>query len=70
MSGGSPLRSSGVVEFDDYGNEMFDFPIEGDEEDEDDEHIIVTMLRSMNSKKLETRQLKEMKLEVDVEKIR
>ena len=55
MSGGSPLRSSGVVEFDDYGNEMFDFPAEGDEEDEDDEHIIVTMLRSMNSKKLETR---------------
>ena len=28
------------------------------------------MLRSMNSKKLETCQLKEMKLEIDIEKIR
>ena len=28
------------------------------------------MLKSMNSKKLETCQLKEMKLEVDIEKIR
>ena len=28
------------------------------------------MLKSMNSKKLETYQLKEMKLEVDIEKIR
>ena len=44
---------------------------EDDEYDEDDdEHIIVTMLRSMNSKKLETRQLKDMKLDIDIEKIR
>ena len=42
----------------------------GDEEEDEDEHIIVTMLKSMNSKKLETRQLKDMKLEVDIEKIR
>ena len=42
----------------------------GDEEDDEDEHIIVTMLKSMNSKKLETRQLKDMKLEIDIEKIR
>lgn len=28
------------------------------------------MLRSMNSKKLETGQLKEMKLEIDIEKVR
>ena len=28
------------------------------EEDEEDEHIIVTMLKSMNSKKLEAGQLK------------
>ena len=40
------------------------------EEEDEDEHIIVTMLKSMNSKKLETRQLKDMKLEVDIEKIR
>ena len=41
-----------------------------DEQEDEDEHIIVTMLKSMNSKKLETRQLKDMKLEVDIEKIR
>ena len=40
------------------------------EEDEEDEHVIVTMLKSMNSKKLEAGQLKEMNLEVDIEKIR
>ena len=42
-----------------------------DADDEDDEElIIVTMLRSMNSKKLETCQLKEMKLEIDIDKVR
>ena len=40
------------------------------DDDDEDEHIIVTMLRSMNSKKLEAGQLKDMKLEVDVEKLR
>ena len=40
------------------------------EDDEDEELIIVTMLRSMNSKKLETCQLKEMKLEIDIDKVR
>ena len=47
---------------------------EGDEVDEDDdvedEQIIVTMLKSMNSKKPETGQLTHMSLEVDIEKIR
>lgn len=42
---------------------------EGDEED-DEEHIIVTMLRSMNTKKLETCQLADFNCEIDVEKIR
>lgn len=40
------------------------------DDEDDDEHIIVTMLKSMNSKKLETCQLKDMKLEIDIEKIR
>jgi len=40
------------------------------DEDDDEELIIVTMLRSMNSKKLETCQLKEMKLEIDIDKVR
>ena len=44
--------------------------VDDDLEDEEDEHIIVTMLRSMNSKKLEAGQLKDMKLEVDIEKLR
>ena len=53
------------------GSEIFGDPTDDDEDVEDeDEHIIVTMLKSMNSKKLETRQLKDMKLEVDIEKIR
>lgn len=43
---------------------------DGDYDEDDDEHIIVTMLKSMNSKKLECRQLKDMKLEIDIEKIR
>ena len=57
---GSPGRSS-----DEYGTESDDLSDEDDEE-----HIIVTMLRSMNSKKLETRQLNDMKFEIDIEKIR
>ena len=40
------------------------------EDDEEDEHIIVTMLRSMNSKKPEAGQLSDMNHEVDIEKIR
>ena len=58
----SPYKGS--IEDDDYENDDLQ-----DDED-DDEHIIVTMLKSMNSKKLETHQLKDMKLEVDIEKIR
>ena len=43
---------------------------EEDDEEDEDEQIIVTMLQSMNSKKLETHQLAEMKLDVDIDKIR
>ena len=43
---------------------------EYDEEEDDDEQIIVTMLKSMNAKKLSTCELKDMKLEVDIEKLR
>ena len=32
--------------------------------------VIVTMLKSMNAKKLSTCELKDMKLEVDIEKLR
>jgi hypothetical protein len=44
--------------------------VDEDDSEDEDENIIVTMLKSMNSKKLETYQLKDMKLEVDIEKIR
>ena len=49
---------------------MPDIDIEDADDEDDEELIIVTMLRSMNSKKLETCQLKEMKLEIDIDKVR
>ena len=49
---------------------MPDVDIEDADDEDDEELIIVTMLRSMNSKKLETCQLKEMKLEIDIDKVR
>ncbi len=59
----SPYKAGGSCEDDDYDEDDI-----GD--DSEDEDIIVTMLKSMNQKKLETYQLKDMKLEVDIEKIR
>lgn len=43
---------------------------EDEDEEEEDEHVIVTMLKSMNTRKLEAGQLKEMNLETNVEKLR
>lgn len=59
----SPYKAGGSFEDEDYDEDDI-----GD--DSEDEDIIVTMLKSMNQKKLETYQLKDMKLEVDIEKIR
>lgn len=43
---------------------------EADSEEDEDREIIITMMKSMNSKKLETCQLREMQSEIDIEKIR
>lgn len=70
LSSNSPLKSNnGEYDYIEDPN-VQDLDDCEDDEEEDDEQIIVTMLKSMNSKKLETCQLKEMKLEIDVEKIR
>lgn len=70
MSGHSPVRGGAPSDYADAADEEGEDDDEYDEEEDDDEQIIVTMLKSMNAKKLSTCELKDMKLEVDIEKLR
>lgn len=47
-----------------------DYDDEDESEEDEDKEIIITMMKSMNSKKLETYQLRDMQNEIDIEKIR
>lgn len=69
ISGHSPVRGGAPSDYADAADEEGEDD-EYDAEEDDDEQIIVTMLKSMNAKKLSTCELKDMKLEVDIEKLR